>query len=248
MNSSAVTHTILQDTAALKIVGVNPILIHGGGPEINEQLAIHKIHSEFKNGLRVTSKEAMTVVQMALAGKLNKNLVKELGTLGVKAVGLSGMDAKLIEAKPLSKELGMVGSITKINTELINAVSKDFIPVISTIAVGKNGESYNINADIAAGAIGGALNAEKLLFLTDIDGIRKDPNDPKSLITKIKIKDVEAMIKSGAISGGMIPKVQACIEAIKSGVSEVMITNGTVPHAILLELFTAKGVGTLLTA
>jgi len=190
----------------------------------------------------------MDVVQMTLAGKVNKNIVAELGTLGIRAVGLCGKDSHLIEAEALSKEYGQVGKITNVNVHILSTLKADFVPVVSSIGVGKNGEAYNINADLAAGAIGGALKAEKLLFLTDIDGILKDPSDSASLIKQITVKEIEALIKKGVIKGGMLPKVEACIAAIKGGIGEVLITNGTVPHAILLELFTAEGVGTMITA
>lgn len=248
MNCPNILRTILQDVAALKIVGVHPILVHGGGPEINEQLNRLNIKSEFKNGLRVTSEEAMAVVQMALAGKVNKNIVATLCTLGVKAVGLCGKDSNLIQAEQLDKALGQVGKITKINSLILSTLKADFVPVIASIGVGKNGEGFNINADIAAGAIGGALNAEKLLFLTDADGILSDPSDPTSLIKQISVKEIESLIKKGIIKGGMLPKVEACISAIKAGIQEVLITNGTTPHAILLELFTDEGIGTMITA
>jgi len=248
MNCPDILRTILADTATLKVVGVHPILVHGGGPEINEQLNRLNIKSEFKNGLRVTSDDAMDVVQMALAGKVNKNIVAELGTLGVKAVGLCGKDSNLIEAEQLDKSLGKVGKIIKVNAQILDALKADFLPVIASIGVGKNGEGYNINADIAAGAIGGALKAEKLLFLTDADGILANPGNPSSLIKQISVKEIEAMIKKGTIKGGMLPKVEACISAIKAGITEVLITNGTTPHAILLELFTDEGIGTMITA
>ena len=248
MNDPSILRTILQDVAALKIVGVHPILVHGGGPEINAQLDKLNIKSEFKNGLRVTSSDAMGVVQMSLAGKLNKDIAATLNTYGVKAVGLCGKDANLIVAEALDlKTYGCVGKITKINADVLHALKNDFVPVIASIGAGANGESYNINADLAAGFIGGALNAEKLLFLTDADGIYADPKDKNSLIKQITVSKINAMIKQGTICGGMLPKVDACINAINSGIAEVLITNGTVPHAILLELFTDEGIGTLIS-
>jgi len=252
MNDPKILHTILQDVAALKIVGVNPVLVHGGGPEINASLEIYNIKSEFKNGLRVTSNAAMEVVQSTLCGKVNKNIVATLNTLGVKAVGLCGKDANLIECEKLvdktGTDYGQVGNITKINSSLINSLIKDYIPVIATVGVDKKGNAYNINADLAAGAIGGALNAEKLVFLTDIDGILKDEKDPSSLIKQVTVKEIDALIKKGTIKGGMIPKVNACTFAIRSGIAQVLIANGTTPHAILLELFTKDGMGTLVKA
>ncbi len=251
MNNPEILKTIMQDVAALKIVGVNPVLVHGGGPEINAMLEKLNIKSEFVNGLRVTTKEAMEVVQMVLGGKVNKNIVSTLNTLGVKAVGLCGKDGSLIEVEKKKTtggvDYGYVGEITKINTEILNALAKDYIPVIATIGVDKAGESYNINADIAAGAIGGALGADRLMFLTDIDGIRADEKDPSSLIPQITVKEIEKMIASKAISGGMIPKVQSCIDALNQGIKNVLIINGTIPHSILLELFTDSGIGTWVT-
>ena len=252
MNDPKTLRTIMQDIATLKIVGVNPVLVHGGGPEINAQLDKLGIPSEFKNGLRVTSKEAMDVVQMTLAGRINKNIAATLNTLGVKAVGLCGKDADLISVEKMKPQggtdYGYVGKITQINAALLETLKKDYIPVISSVGVDKNGDGYNVNADIAAGAIGGAMHAEKLMFLTDVDGIRQEEKDPSTLISQIRVPEIEKMIQSGKISGGMIPKVRACTDAISMGVGNVLILNGTIPHSILLELFTAKGIGTMVTA
>jgi acetylglutamate kinase len=252
MNSPEILHTILQDAAALKIVGVNPVLVHGGGPEINAMLDKLGIESKFVNGLRVTDKETMEVVRMVLGGKVNKNIVSTLNTMGVKAVGLCGSDGGLIEVekKPAENgvDYGFVGDITRINTDVLTtSLASDYIPVIATIGVDRNGESYNINADIAAGAIGGALGAERLMFLTDIDGVRENEQDPASLIPQINAEKIKRMIADKKISGGMIPKVNGCIDALKAGIKNVIIINGTIPHAILLELFTDSGIGTLVT-
>lgn len=251
MNDPVIMRTIMQDVAALKIVGVNAVVVHGGGPEINGMLGRLDIPSRFENGLRVTDEQTMDVVQMVLAGKVNKNIVSMLGTMGVKAVGLCGKDGSLIEVEKLvtkdGADLGRVGKITAINTGLIDAVKSDFIPVIATIGVDKEGEGYNVNADTVAGAIGGALGAEKLMFLTDIDGILLDEKKPETLIKSITVSEIKRMIKSGQISGGMIPKVQSCIDAISHGIKSVLILNGTVPHSILLELFTDSGIGTMVT-
>ena len=251
MNSPETLRTIMQDVATLKIVGVNPVLVHGGGPEINAMLKKLNIESEFINGLRVTTKETMEVVRMVLGGKVNKSIVSELNTLGVKAVGLCGSDGNLIEVEKMPTQNGVdygyVGVIKSINEKLLTELTKDYIPVIATIGVDKNGESYNINADTAAGAIGGALHAEKLMFLTDIDGIRKDEKDPSSLIPHITVNKIKEMIADGSISGGMIPKVNSCISAIEHGIENVLIINGTIKHSILLELFTDSGIGTMVT-
>ncbi len=252
MNDPETVRTIMQDVAALKIVGVKPILVHGGGPEINGMLNRVHIEPQFSAGLRVTDEKTMEIVQMVLAGKINKNVVSLLNTLGVRAVGLCGKDANLIEVKKYVPEsgadIGFVGEIVAVNDALLTALSDDYIPVISSIGTDKNGNSYNVNADTAAGAIGGAVKAEKLIFLTDIDGIRKKESDPKSLISRITVKEIEKMIASGAIGGGMIPKVRSCIDAIAKGIKSVQIVNGTIPHSILLELFTDSGVGTMVTA
>lgn len=251
MNDPVVMRTVMQDVAALKIVGVHPIVVHGGGPEINGMLKRLDIPSRFEGGLRVTDGDTMEVVQMVLAGKVNKNLVSLLNTMGVKAVGLCGKDGGLIEVDKMPSQngvdLGYVGRIKAIHERIITALQQDFVPVIASIGTDAFGESYNINADTAAGAIGGALKAEKLMFLTDIDGIRADEKDANSLITKITVSEIRNMIATGQISGGMIPKVTGCIDAIEKGISSVLILNGTVPHAILLELFTDSGIGTMVT-
>lgn len=250
MNDPEIIRTIMQDIATLKIVGVNPVLVHGGGPEINTMLERLNIKSHFVAGLRVTDKDTMEVVQMVLSGKVNKNIVSLLGTMGVKAIGISGKDGNLIEVEKLvstAADYGYVGKIKKINEKLLSILAADeFIPVIASIGVDANGESYNINADTVAGAIGGALNAEKLMYLTDIDGLRSDENDKNSLIEEITVKEINEMIESKKISGGMIPKVNSCIDAINSGIRSVNIINGTIPHSILLELFTDKGFGTII--
>lgn len=251
MNNPSVIKTIMQDVATLKIVGVNPILVHGGGPEINAMLSRLNIKSEFKNGLRITDAPAMEIVQMAL-GKLNKNISAALGTMGVKAVGVSGMDNGLIRVKKYSDtsgaDYGFVGKIENTDVTLLHTlISNGYIPVIATIGADENGNAYNVNADTAAGAIGGAMQAEKLLYLTDVDGVRENESDPASLIPEITAARLTAMIADGRIRGGMVPKALSCIDAIECGVKNVLILNGTIPHSILLELFTHTGVGTMVT-
>ena len=247
MNDEAVTTTILQDIAALKIVGVNPILVHGGGPEINKLLGNLGITPRFKNGLRVTDKETMEVAQMVLCGKINKNIVGELNSMGVKAIGLCGKDSQLIRAETLDPELGYVGKITEINAKLLEILARDeFIPVIASIATDEKGNSYNINADVAAAAIGAAMHAEKLLFLSDIDGIMANKDKAETLIDRISVSGLRKMIEDGSISGGMVPKANSCIDAIERGINSVFVLNGTLPHSILLELFTDSGVGTMI--
>ena len=252
MNDRHIIHTILQDVAALKMVGVYPIVVHGGGPEINHMLERVGIKSKFVNGLRVTDAETMEIVQMILCGKVNKNVTSELSAMGVRAVGLSGKDNGLIRVrkKPAvgGVDYGYVGDIVSVNGDMLRDMClEDYIPVIASIGADENGDGYNINADIAACEIGGAVGADKLLFLTDIDGIRSDPNDPSTLIPRIDLAGINKLMDSGAISGGMIPKVQSCVTAVRKGIKHVNIVNGTIPHSILVELFTVKGVGTLIT-
>ena len=251
MNDPDIIKTILQDVAALKMVGVYPIVVHGGGPEINAMLARVGKKSEFVNGLRVTDAETMEIVQMILCGKVNKNVAAKLGSMGVKAVGVSGKDGELIKVRKKAPvggvDYGYVGEIVSVDGEMLRSLCiEDYIPVIASIGVDENGESYNINADTAAGEIGAAVGADTLLFLTDIDGIRMNPEDEDTLIPEISADGVEGLIADGTISGGMIPKVRGCVTAVRKGINNVRIPNGTIPHCILVELFTDKGIGTLI--
>ncbi len=250
MLSEDLSRKIMQDITLLKYVGVNPIVVHGGGNDINSMLKKLDIEPRFHNGLRVTDPATMDVVQMVLMGKINKDIVSQINVAGAKAIGLCGKDASLIEAEKFyggdGYDLGRVGRITGINTRLLNTIAADeYIPVIAPIGAGRDGESYNINADTVAGEIAAALRAEKLMFLTDIDGIRRDENDPDSLIYEITLGEIDALIAQGVISGGMLPKVEGCVKAIKSGVKRAHILNGTIPHPILLEIFTDTGIGTM---
>ena len=250
MLSTELSEKIMQDITLLKYVGVNPIVVHGGGGDINKMLALYDIQPEFHNGLRVTDAATMDVVQMVLMGKINKDIVAQINVAGGKAIGLCGKDAQLIQADKLKADdgydMGFVGHITGINTKLLNTLAQDeYIPVIAPIGVGKNGESYNINADTVAGEIAASLSAEKLMFLTDIDGIRSVPEDPDSLIYEISVDEIYKYINKGIIKGGMLPKVEGCIKAICSGVKRTHILNGTIPHPILLEIFTDSGIGTM---
>ena len=251
MVDPSLTRKILEDVTLLKYVGLNPILVHGGGPEINAMLKRVDVKSEFHNGLRITDDATMEIVQMVLAGKLNKNIAAEIGTLGGKAIGLCGKDAGLIVVKkkpplPDGVDLGHVGDIVKVNTKLLNTLCTDeYIPVISSVGVDENGDSYNINADTAAAAIATALKAEKLIYLTDIDGVRRVADDPTTLIPVMTVEQAHAYIADGTITGGMIPKVSACVDAIEKGVCRVHIINGTIPHPIILEIFTDRGIGTM---
>ena len=251
MVDPSLTRKILEDVTLLKYVGLNPILVHGGGPEINAMLKRVDVKSEFHNGLRITDDATMEIVQMVLAGKLNKNIAAEIGTLGGKAIGLCGKDAGLIVVKkkpplPDGVDLGHVGDIVKVNTKLLNTLCTDeYIPVISSVGVDENGDSYNINADTAAAAIATALKAEKPIYLTDIDGVRRVADDPTTLIPVMTVEQAHAYIADGTITGGMIPKVTACVDAIEKGVCRVHIINGTIPHPIILEIFTDRGIGTM---
>lgn len=248
MLSEELTQKIIEDITLLKFVGVNPIVVHGGGPEINAMLKKLSIQPEFKNGLRVTDDVTMEVVQMTLIGKTNKDIVSKLNATGAKAIGLSGIDANLIVAEKISDELGNVGEVKSINTKLLGLLADDeYIPVIAPVGISKDGRSLNINADTVASSIAVALKAEKLIFLTDIDGIRTDEKDPESLIYEISIARVRELIEAGVITGGMIPKVDGCMKSVEAGVKRTHILNGTIPHPILLEIFTDSGIGTMVT-
>ncbi len=237
---------VMEDIVLLWLIGVKIVLIHGGGPEISELMNKLGKKSEFVDGLRVTDKDTMDIVQMVLAGKVNKTLVNLLEMKGGKAIGLSGMDGRMIQSEIKSKKLGFVGEIKKINAHPItDLLEKGYIPVISTIGCDKSGNSYNINGDTAAAYIAGALNAEKLIMMTDIDGILADKNDPTTLIHEIKVTETGRLYDEGIISGGMIPKVECCVNAVNMGVKNVVILDGRVPHSILMELLTNEGAGTL---
>ena len=239
---------VMEDVALLWLIGVKIVLVHGGGPEISEMMAKLGKKTEFVDGLRVTDKETVDIAQMVLAGKVNKTLVNLLESKGGKAMGISGMDGRLIEAKIKDERLGYVGQITKINiSPVVDLLEKNYIPVISTIGCDREGNSYNINGDTAAAYIAGALGAERLIMMTDIAGILRDREDPNSLIHYVSIAEAEALKKEGIVSGGMIPKVDCCIEAIHEGVKNVVIMDGRVPHSILMELLTDEGAGTMVT-
>ncbi len=237
---------VMEDIVLLHLVGVKIVLVHGGGPEITEMLAKVGKETQFVDGLRVTDAETAEVVQMVLAGKINKSLVNLLGTKGGKAMGISGIDAHIIEAEVKDERLGFVGNITKVNVEPIkNLMDNDYIPVISTVACDDKGNVYNVNADTAAAYIAGALKAERLFSMTDIAGILKDKDDPSSLIPCIDVKEAKELFTDGTISGGMIPKVECCLDAIAKGVKKVVIMDGRVPHSLLIETLTDEGAGTM---
>ena len=239
---------VMEDIALLWLIGVKVVLIHGGGPEISETMKRLGKKAEFVNGLRVTDRETVDIVQMVLAGKVNKTLVSLIQMKGGHAVGLSGIDGGIIEAKMKDEALGYVGEITKIRTQPItDLLEKNYIPIISTVATDRQGNTYNINGDTAAAHIAGALHAERLIMMTDINGVLRDKDDPSTLIREMTVEQAKGLYEEGIISGGMIPKVDCCIEAINEGVSNVVIMDGRVPHAILMELLTDEGAGTMVT-
>lgn len=239
---------VMEDIVLLWLIGVRIVLVHGGGPEINDLMNRLGKKAEFVNGLRVTDRETVDIVQMVLAGKVNKTLVNLLEMKGGKAIGLSGMDGRLIEAEIKDEKLGYVGNITKIHIKpVLDLLEKGYIPVISTLGCDKQGNTYNINGDTAAAYIAGALNAERLFMMTDIAGLLKDKDDPSTLIPEIRTDEIPSLMDEGIISGGMIPKVECCMEAIEKGVKNVIIMDGRVPHSILMELLTDEGAGTMVS-
>ena len=239
---------VMEDIVLLWLTGVKVVLVHGGGPEISELMNKLGKKAEFVDGLRVTDKETVDIVQMVLAGKINKSLVNYLEMNGGKAMGISGMDGRLIEAKMKNPKLGYVGEITKINIGAVeDLLEKGYIPVISTVGCDREGNAYNINGDTAAAVIAGALEAERLIMMTDIAGILMDKDDPSTLIPHVTVNEAKKLYETGVVSGGMIPKVDCCIEAINHGVKHVVIMDGRIPHSILMELLTDEGAGTMVT-
>lgn len=249
MVSEELKQQVMEDIVLLWLIGVKVVLVHGGGPEINEMLGKIGKKSEFVGGLRVTDKETVDVAEMVLAGKVNKGLVNLLEVKGGNAMGISGMDGRLIEARIKDDALGYVGEITNINKKpIMDLLANGYIPVVSTIGCDRDGNIYNINGDTAAAHIAGALNAERLIMMTDISGILKDKYDPASLIPELTTEEAVGLYDKGVISGGMIPKVDSCIKAIDMGVKNCVIMNGCLPHAILIELLTEEGAGTMIKA
>ena len=246
MVSEELREQVMEDIVLLWLVGVRVVLVHGGGPEISDMMSRLGKKPEFVDGLRVTDQETVDIVQMVLAGKVNKTLVKLLEVKGGKAMGISGMDGGLIEAKMKRAELGYVGSITDVNIEpVMDLLEKGYIPVISTLGCDKEGNTYNINGDTAAAYIAGALGAERLIMMTDIAGVLRDKNDPNTLIPEMTIGEAIRLFEEKVIAGGMIPKVECCIDAIHRGVERVIIMDGRVPHSILMEILTDEGAGTM---
>ena len=246
MVSEALRQQVMEDIVLLWLVGVKVVLVHGGGPEISELMARLGKKPEFVDGLRVTDKETVDIVQMVLAGKVNKTLVNLLEMKGGKAMGISGMDGRLIEAKMKNPQLGYVGSITNVNIQpVMDLLEKGYIPVISTVGCDSEGNTYNINGDTAAAYIAGALGADRLIMMTDIAGVLRDKNDPSTLIPELSISQAVELFEQNVIAGGMIPKVECCIDAIHRGVESVIIMDGRVPHSILMEILTDEGAGTM---
>ena len=247
MTNETLKQAVMQDIVLLSLVGIKVVLVHGGGPEINAMLKKINKASEFVNGLRYTDEETIDIVQMVLAGKVNKDLVQPLERAGGKAMGLCGLDGNLIKAKQLNPDLGYVGEITEIHPDVINtALSNGYIPVVSTVAAGENGEVYNINADTAAARIAAEMGAANLILLTDIKGLLEDKDDDNTLIRVVGVSEVPYLKNQGIISGGMIPKIDCCVEAVRRGVKKTNIIDGRIPHSILIELLTDIGAGTMI--
>ncbi len=248
MVSPQLQKAVMEDMVLLSLIGVKVVLVHGGGPEINEMLRRVGKQSRFVDGLRVTDEETAEIVQMVLAGKVNKNLVNLLQNAGGRAIGLSGMDGHMIRAQMQDERLGYVGQITEIRTEPItDLLDKGYIPVVSTVGCDGEGHVYNINADTAAARIAGALQAENLILMTDIAGVLRDKDDPATLMPHIYVSEVPQLMSEGVLQGGMIPKMECCVDAIRRGVKQACIIDGRVPHSILIETLTDAGIGTLLT-
>ncbi|CCY20605.1 acetylglutamate kinase [Eubacterium sp. CAG:786] len=247
MTNETLKQAVMQDIVLLSLVGIKVVLVHGGGPEINAMLKKINKASEFVNGLRYTDEETIDIVQMVLAGKVNKDLVQLLERAGGKAMGLCGLDGNLIKAKQLNPDLGYVGDITEIHPDVINtALNNGYIPVVSTVASGENGEVYNINADTAAARIAAEMGAANLILLTDIKGLLEDKDDDNTLIRVVGVSEVPYLKNQGIISGGMIPKIDCCVEAVRRGVKKTNIIDGRIPHSILIELLTDIGAGTMI--
>lgn len=249
MENEQLKQNVMEDVVLLSEVGVKLVLVHGGGPDINQTLHMVGKESKFVNGLRYTDKETMDIVQMVLAGKTNKNLVNMISKLHAKAVGISGMDGHIIEAQKMVSEndLGYVGQIVKIHPELIFKLILDgYIPVVASVGTDCQGNIYNVNADLAASAIAGALNAENMIFVSNVPGVLKNPEDEDSIMTNIHISDVPKLEEDGIITGGMIPKVECCVDCVRQGVKKTVIIDGRVPHACLIEMLSDEGIGSMI--
>ena len=249
MVSEELRRAVISDIVLLRLVGIHVVVVHGGGPEISEMLNKVGKESKFVDGLRYTDDETMDIVQQVLCGRVNKNLVATLNRMGGRALGLCGMDAGMLKAKKLGDQYGMVGDITRVDPSPVqDALDKGYIPVVSTVAQGEDADvSYNINADTAAAKLAVALKAEKLILLTDVRGLLRDPKDDATLISELQLSSVPALVREGVISGGMIPKIDCCVEAVRSGVKSAIILDGRVAHSLLIELLSDAGIGTMLT-
>ena len=249
MISEQLRQAVISDIILLHLVGIRVVVVHGGGPEISEMLKKVGKESKFVDGLRYTDEETMDIVQQVLCGRVNKNLVATMNRLGGRALGLCGMDGGMFLAKKMDERYGMVGEITNVDPSPVeDALNNGYIPVVSTVAQGEDAETaYNINADTAAARLATALNAEKLILLTDVRGLLRDPKDDTTLIPALQISNVPALVREGVISGGMIPKIDCCVESVRSGVQSAIILDGRVPHSILIELLSDDGIGTMLT-
>ena len=249
MINDKLKEAVMGDIALLSLIGIKVVLVHGGGPEITEMFSKVGKKSEFIDGLRVTDKESVELVQMVLAGKVNKNLVNLLQTKGGKAIGLCGIDGHMIKAKKADERLGFVGDITDVDVSpILDVLEMGYIPVVATVGFDEEGNTYNINADTVAARLAGELKAESLISMTDIVGLLRDKDDPSTLIPKVYVSDAPKLVRDGVISGGMIPKVNCCLEAIRRGVHKVFIIDGRIPHSILIEVLTDEGVGTMFVA
>lgn len=248
MISDELRRAVISDVILLNLVGIRVVVVHGGGPEINDMLRKIGKEAVFVDGLRYTDRETMDVVQQVLCGKVNKDLVSTLNRMGGRAIGLCGLDAGLFQAKVLSEKYGLVGEITQVDpTSVVDCLERGYIPVISTVAQGVDAETaYNINADTAAAKLATALHAEKLILLTDVRGLLRDPKDESTLLPVVQLSQVPGLVKGGVITGGMIPKVDCCVEAVRSGVKSTIILDGRIAHSILIELLSDEGIGTML--
>lgn len=248
MTDPELRQKVADDIVLMKLVGVNPVVVHGGGPEVTKYMKALGMEVEFVDGLRVTSDEAIDVVKMVLVGKVNKEVVNAINVHGRYAVGISGEDGGLVRGVPVSERLGRSGRITQIDTTVIDGLIADgFIPVVATIGIGEDHKSLNVNADVVAGKLAAALQADKCIYLTDVDGLYADFEDKSSLISAMTTTEADAFVSQPQVAGGMIPKVKACIEAVNGGVRRAHILNGTIPHALLLEVYTDSGIGTMIT-
>jgi len=250
LEDERIRKTIIKDVAMMKLIGINPVLVHGGGVQITDMIKEVNHESEFIDGLRKTDKKSAQITQMVLAGKINKKIVADILAEGVAAVGICGTDGNLFEVEkilPNGQDLGYVGEVKHVNPKILTTlIQGDFVPVIAPVSTTPNGDIYNINADFAALAVAAGLNAQKLIFLSDIEGVKRDIFDRNSIISHLKVDDVEKYIEDGTITGGMIPKIQSCKKAIEQGVESVHILDGRLEHSLLLEIFTPQGVGTMI--